>query len=70
MAATNPDNIRIDKSMFKEDNSLILNIEAPKMIGTDSIKEYFAANSLSRFLDNPAITVKPDLDIPGIIATA
>ncbi|MBA7670220.1 hypothetical protein ES703_78365 [subsurface metagenome] len=40
------------------------------MIGTDSIKEYFAANSRSKFLDIPAITVKPDLDIPGIIATA
>ena len=70
MAATNPDSIRTDKSIFKKDNSLILNIEAPKMIGIDSIKEYFAANSRSKFLDNPAITVKPDLDIPGKIARA
>jgi len=70
MAATNPDSTIIFKSIFKEDISPILKIEAPIIIGIDSIKEYFAANSLSRFLDNPAITVKPDLDIPGKIASA
>jgi len=64
------DSLRRYKFIFKENISLILKIEAPKMIGTDSIKEYFAANSRSKFLDNPAITVNPDLDIPGKIARA
>ena len=54
-----------DISSFK-----ILDNDAPKIIGIDKRKENLTAASLFNLLVKPAKMVIPDLEVPGIIATA
>jgi len=43
---------------------------APAIIGPEIIKANFAASALLRFKNKPAVIVEPDLEIPGIKASA
>ena len=50
--------------------SFILKIVAANTIGADNIKEYLAADSLSIPIIRAVVIVTPDLETPGINASA